>query len=131
MIGIVIVVHTPLGGALLNCASHVLGHVEDVSVHDILPDDKPDVLAPQVLRDILQADHGDGVLVLTDLVGATPANIAKRAVAEAQASGVPCCVVAGLNTPMLLRALTYRDQPLSEMREKALSGGMQGVLRVD
>jgi PTS system ascorbate-specific IIA component len=131
MIGIVIVVHTPLGGALLNCASHVLGQVEDVSVHDILPDDKPDVLAPQVLRDILQADHGDGVLVLTDLVGATPANIAKRAVAEAQASGVPCCVVAGLNTPMLLRALTYRDQPLSEMREKALSGGMQGVLRVD
>jgi len=131
MIGIVIVVHTPLGGALLNCASHVLGQVEDVSVHDILPDDKPDALAPQVLRDILQADHGDGVLVLTDLVGATPANIAKRAVAEAQASGVPCCVVAGLNTPMLLRALTYRDQPLSEMREKALSGGMQGVLRVD
>ncbi|MDQ2138320.1 PTS sugar transporter subunit IIA [Alcaligenaceae bacterium A4P071] len=131
MIGIVIVVHTPLGGALLNCASHVLGQVEDVSVHDILPDDKPDDLAPQVLRDILEADHGEGVLVLTDLVGATPANIAKRAVAEAQASGVPCCVVAGLNTPMLLRALTYRDQPLSEMREKALSGGMQGVLRVD
>jgi PTS system ascorbate-specific IIA component len=40
-------------------------------------------------------------------------------------------VLAGLNTPMLLRALTYRGLPLAETREKALAGGVQGVLRVD
>ncbi|MFA4915031.1 MAG: PTS mannose transporter subunit IIA [Alcaligenaceae bacterium] len=131
MTGIVIVVHTPLGGALLNCASHVLGKVDGIAVHDILPDDMPDDIAPLVLADILRADRGDGVLVLTDLVGATPANIAKRAVADAQSQGVSCCVVAGLNTPMLLRAVTNRDLSLSDIREKALAGGMQGCLRVD
>lgn len=131
MTGIVIVVHTPLGGALLNCASHVLGKVDGIAVHDILPDDMPDDIAPLVLADILRADRGDGVLVLTDLVGATPANIAKRAVADAQSQGVSCCVVAGLNTPMLLRAVTNRNLSLSDIREKALAGGMQGCLRVD
>lgn len=131
MTGIVIVVHTPLGGALLNCAAHVLGTVDGVAVHDILPDDKPDDLAPRVLADILHADRGEGVLVLTDLIGATPANIAKRAVADAQSQGVSCCVVAGLNTPMLLRAVTNRDLSLADIREKALAGGMQGCLRVD
>lgn len=131
MTGIVIVVHAPLGQALLNCAAHVLGPIEDVTVHDIEADDMPDDVTPEVLRDILRADHGGGVLVMTDLVGATPANVAKRAVADAQAQGVPCCVVAGLNTPMLLRALTYRTSNLAQTREKALAGGVQGVLRVD
>jgi PTS system ascorbate-specific IIA component len=130
--GIVIVVHAPLGTALRDCASHVMGDVtEGMAVHDIQPDAMPDLLAPQVLQDILHADHGSGVLVLTDLIGATPANIAKRAVAEAQAQGVQCSVLAGVNTPMLLRALTYRNLSLTETREKALTGGVEGVLRVD
>lgn len=131
MTGIVIVVHTPLGGALLDCASHVLGKLDGIVVHDVQPDDMPDDIAPRVLADILRADQGDGVLVLTDLVGATPANIAKRAVADARSQGVSCCVVAGLNTPMLLRAATNRNLSLADIREKALAGGMQGCLRVD
>ncbi len=131
MVGIVIVAHAPLGQAIMNCTAHVMGKVENVAVHDIEPDDMPDDLAPAVLKDIQTADHGAGVLVLTDLVGATPANIAKRAVDDANALGVHCCVLAGLNTPMLLRALTYRDLPLEQIREKALSGGVEGVLRVD
>jgi len=132
MTGIVIVVHTPLGSAMLDCAGHVMGAVGDVAVHDIMADDMPDARTPAVVADILRLGRdGNGVLVLTDLVGATPANIAKRAVLEAQAQGVQCAVLAGLNTPMLLRALTYRNLSLAETREKALAGGVQGVLRVD
>jgi PTS system ascorbate-specific IIA component len=131
MTGIVIVVHTPLGSAMLDCASHVMGKVDDVGVHDIHADDAPEDKVPGVLADIMRLGREDGVLVLTDLVGATPANIAKSAVIEAQAQGVQCAVLAGLNTPMLLRALTYRKLPLAETREKALAGGVQGVLRVD
>jgi PTS system ascorbate-specific IIA component len=132
MTGIVIVVHTPLGSAMMDCAGHVMGQVKEVSVHDIHADDMPEAMTPGVVADILRlGKDGAGVLVLTDLVGATPANIAKRAVVEAQAQGVQCAVLAGLNTPMLLRALTYRDLPLAETREKALAGGVQGVLRVD
>lgn len=130
--GIVIVVHAPLGAAMRECASHVMGNLDGMlAIHDIQPEDLPDDLAPAVLKDILEQDHGGGVLVLTDLIGATPANISKRAVADAQAQGIQCCALAGLNTPMLLRALTYRNLSLAETREKALAGGVQGVLRVD
>ena len=94
-----------------------------LAIHDIQPEDLPDDLAPAVLKDILDQELGGGVLVLTDLIGATPANIAKRAVADAQAQGIQCCVLAGLNTPMLLRALTL-SQPAAgrDAREKALAG---------
>jgi PTS system ascorbate-specific IIA component len=132
MTGIVIVVHAPLGDAMREFAEHVLGEAAgQMAVHDIQPDETPDDRAPAVLRDILAADSGAGVLVLTDLIGATPANIAKRAVADAQARGTQCALVAGLNTSMLLRALTSRDRSLAETREKALAGGVQGCLRVD
>ncbi|CPK24210.1 PTS system IIa component [Bordetella pertussis] len=132
MTGIVIVVHAPLGSAMRESVAHVLGDAtEALAVHDIHPEDLPDDAAPRVLADILRVDQGQGVLVLTDLIGSTPANIAKRAVADAQAQGIQCCVLAGLNTPMLLRALTYRNLSLAETREKALAGGVQGCLRVD
>jgi len=132
MTGIVIVVHAPLGEAMREFAIHVLGEAGgQMSVHDIQPDDMPEDQVPALLRDIRAADEGQGVLVLTDLIGATPANIAKLAVAEAQALGTQCCVVAGLNTSMLLRALTSRDQGLAQARAKALAGGVQGCLQVD
>lgn len=132
MTGIVIVVHAPLGVAMREFAVHVLGEAGGMmGVHDIQPDDMPEDQAPIVMRDIRAADQGQGVLVLTDLIGATPANIAKRAVSEAQALGTQCCVVAGLNTSMLLRALTTRDQGLAQTRAKALAGGVQGCLQVD
>jgi PTS system mannose-specific IIA component len=132
MTGIVIVVHAPLGEAMREFAVHVLGDAgNEMIVHDIQPDDMPENLAPIVMRDIRAADKGDGVLVLTDLIGATPANIAKLAVTDAQALGTQCCVVAGLNTSMLLRALTSRDHGLDETRSKALVGGVQGCLQVD
>jgi PTS system ascorbate-specific IIA component len=133
MTGIVIVVHAPLGEAMAEMARHVLGDsvADTLAVHDILPEDQPEERAPEVLADIRRLARENGALVLTDLVGATPANIAKRAVAQAQTEGLICCVLAGLNTPMLLRALTYRGLSLAETREKALAGGVQGCLRVD
>lgn len=133
MTGIVIVVHAPLGEAMHEMARHVLGDgiADTLAVHDIQPDDQPEDRVPAVLADIRRLGSENGVLVLTDLVGATPANIAKRAVAQAQLEGLTCCALAGLNTPMLLRALTYRNLSLAETREKALMGGVQGCLQVD
>jgi PTS system ascorbate-specific IIA component len=133
MTGIVIVVHAPLGEAMSEMARHVLGDsvADTLAVHDILPEDQPETRVPEVLADIRRLARDNGALVLTDLVGATPANIAKRAVTQAQTEGLTCCVLAGLNTPMLLRALTYRGLSLAETRGKALAGGVQGCLRVD
>ena len=70
-------------------------------------------------------DEGDGVLVLTDVYGATPGNIAARLLEPGKVEGI-----AGVNLPMLVRALTYRNEPLRTVVAKAMSGGVEGVFKM-
>ena len=126
MIGILIVSHGAFGEALIHSASHVLGKRPlylrqlGVTVHD-----DPDALIP-VAEDLIRfLDQGQGVLVLTDIYGATPSNIAARLLRPGRVEGL-----AGVNLPMLIRALTYREEPLLAMREKAFSGATEGVTRM-
>ena len=87
----------------------------------------PDCDPERVLQDARRAagrlDSGDGVLVLTDVYGATPSNIACRLSDFRRVR-----VVAGVNLPMLLRVLNYPDLQLDELAAKAISGGQDGVL---
>ena len=123
MIGILIVSHGAFGEALIHCASHVLGkrplHVQQlgVTIHD-----DPEAILPQAQELLKTLDDGSGVLIFTDILGATPSNIAARLLVSGRVEGV-----AGVNLPMLIRALTYRDQPLAEVVQKATSGGRDGV----
>lgn len=127
MIGILIVAHGTLGESLIHCASHCMGgrplHLRavGVTVHD-----NPDAILPQCQELVRQLDEGEGVLVFSDICGATPYNIATRLLDPGRVE-----VVAGINLPMLLRALTYRSKPLAELVEKALSGGRDGVMQVE
>ena len=73
-----------------------------------------------------EVDGGDGVLILTDAIGATPGNVATRLADTDQVE-----VLAGVNLPMLLRAVCYRGDRLPDVAEKALAGGRQGMQRVD
>ena len=126
MIGILIVAHGAFGEALIHSASHVLGkrplrvRQVGVTVHD-----DPAAILPQALDLVRQLDEGDGVLVLTDIYGATPGNIALKLLVPGRVEGV-----SGVNLPMLIRALTYRDQGLALVVEKALSGGTAGVIHM-
>ena len=72
-----------------------------------------------------QLDDGDGVLVLTDIYGATPGNIALKLLEAGKVEGI-----SGVNLPMLIRALTYRDKGLKNAVAKALSGGTEGVVHM-
>ena len=126
MIGILIVSHGAFGESLIHSASHVLGKRPlylrqlGVTVHD-----DPDAILP-VAEDLIRfLDQGQGVLVLTDIYGATPSNIAVKLLQPGRVEGV-----AGVNLPMLIRALTYRDEPLEAVLEKALSGATEGVMRM-
>jgi PTS system ascorbate-specific IIA component len=126
MIGILIISHGAFGESLIHSASHVLGkrplYVRQVgiTVHD-----DPDALIP-VAEDLIRfVDRGDGVLVLTDIYGATPSNVASRLLKPGRVEGL-----AGVNLPMLIRALTYREEPLETVMAKALSGGTEGVIRM-
>jgi len=127
MIGILIVAHGTLGESLIHCASHCMGgrplHLRavGVTVHD-----EPDAILPQCRELVRQLDDGDGVMVFSDICGATPCNIATRLRDAGRVE-----VITGVNLPMLLRALTYRDKPLAEVVQKALSGGRDGVMRME
>jgi PTS system ascorbate-specific IIA component len=74
---------------------------------------------------VAMADTGEGVLVMTDVFGATPANIALKLLKPGKIEGI-----AGINLPMLLRALTYRDNDMQTLITKAVSGGRDGVLHM-
>ena len=126
MIGILIVSHGALGESLIHAASHVLGkrplrvRQVGVTVHD-----DPEAMQAQARDLVKQLDEGTGVLVLTDIYGATPGNIALALLERGRVEGV-----SGVSLPMLVRALTYRHCPLAEVVEKALSGGHEGVVHM-
>jgi PTS system ascorbate-specific IIA component len=87
--------------------------------------DDPEAILPQARNLVRELDEGDGVLVLTDIYGATPGNIALRLLVPGRIEGV-----SGVNLPMLVRALTYREHGLATAVEKALSGGTEGVVHM-
>lgn len=127
MTGVVIVAHAPVASAMLSCIVHVLGRTPDhVVAVDILPD--ADVLQSrkQLEQAFEMVDQGAGVLILADLFGATPCNLAMEVAASY--TGSPCSLISGLNAPMLLRTLTYREQALAVLSEKAVLGGRNGIV---
>ena len=127
MVGILIVAHGAFGEALIHCASHVLGKRPPlvrqlgVTIHD-----DPEAILPQAEELVKQLDDGTGVLVFTDILGATPSNIATRLLVPGRVEGV-----SGVNLPMLIRALTYREEPLASVTAKAISGGQAGVVHMN
>lgn len=126
MVGILIIAHGTLGESLIHSASHVMGGRPaqlaqiGVSMHD-----DPQLVLPQAVKSLRILDEGDGVLVLSDVYGATPSNIACRLLVPGKIEGV-----AGVNLPMLVRALTYRNEPLKTVVSKAVSGGIEGVMHM-
>lgn len=126
MIGILIISHGDLGDSLIHCANHVMGKMPKYLMHfGVNVQDNPDVVIPKALELLRQLDRGDGVLILSDICGATPCNIASRLVNTGR---VEC--LAGVNLSMLVRALTYRNESLEVVVEKALTGGKEGVMRI-
>ncbi len=126
MVGILILAHGTLGESLIHCASHVMGSRPlQLSQLGVTVHDDPEAILPHAVKLTKQLDQGDGVLVLSDICGATPCNIATRLRIPGKVE-----VVAGASLPMLVRALTYRDQPLAAVVEKAISGGVEGVMHL-
>lgn len=123
-IGVLLLSHELLGQAMLNVGVKTLSVCPLATrVLDVTQDEDPDALLTRAQQLIAELNTGDGVLVLTDLCGSTPANIACRLT---QLDHV--MVVAGLNLPMLIRVLNYPELSLAEMAERAVDGGRQGVM---
>jgi PTS system ascorbate-specific IIA component len=124
MVGLLIIAHGSFAESLVACASHVLGkRLLPVRHIGVTIYDDPDALLPRAREALTSVDEGGGVLVLTDILGATPANIATRLLVPDHVAGI-----AGVNLPMLVRVLTYAHLPLDSVIAKALSGGRDGVV---
>ena len=127
MIGILILAHGTLGESLIHCASHVLNkRPARLRQLGVTAQDDPLLLLPHARALIKDLDDGSGVLILSDMYGGSPSNIAAKLLIPGHVEGV-----AGVNLPMLIRALTYRDLPLLKVLDKALAGASEGVMRME
>lgn len=126
MIGLFLITHTSYGESLIQCACHVLNRRPPQIVQlGISAQDDPHDVMPLAENLLKLVDSGEGVLVLTDIYGATPANIAMKLLQPGRVEGI-----AGVNLPMLLRALTYRDKDMETLLARATTGGRDGVLNM-
>ena len=135
MIGILVVTHGSIGEALLTSASQILGSMPpQVATLSVWRQDDPDDLVLRARELIDTLDAGDGVLVLTDIFGATPGNVVSRLLQDGRIEGV-----SGVSLPMLLRVLTGRNggkigatgNKLRGGVERALSGGAEGLVHMN
>lgn len=127
MIGLFLITHSSYGESLIQCACHVLNsrpvQMAQLGVSD---QDDPLDLLPLARRWLSVVDSGEGVLLLTDIFGATPSNLALKLCEPGKVEAV-----AGVNLPMLLRTLTYRErETLPGLVNRAVSGGRDGVMAI-
>ena len=125
MNGILIIAHAPLASALRQCVLHVFpDNPAGVMSIDVQPNVPPEETLAQA-RILFKQMGTSHALVLADVFGATPCNVAQKLV-----DGVNSKLIAGINLPMLLRTVSYRHEPLDALIARALAGGTQGVMQV-
>jgi PTS system ascorbate-specific IIA component len=122
-VGVLLITHDNIGTVLLRTAIEVLGVCPLSTSTVAAPSDcDPERVLAHARQAAEELDSGSGVLVLTDLYGATPSNVACRLHNSHELR-----VVSGLNLPMLIRVLNYPDLDLDELQQKAVSGGRDGI----
>lgn len=128
MIGILIIAHGTLGESFVHCASHVMGACPPLFKQlGVSVEDDPVELLPRA-RELVRELHDEGcggVLVLSDIFGATPCNIVGQILEAGKVEGI-----AGVNLPMVIRALAYRNLALDALLEKVMEGGSAGIIHV-
>ena len=124
-VGLLLVSHNHIGIEMLNTARQMLTHCPlPAKVLDIRITDKAEDIQQQLQERLIGLDQGSGILILTDMFGSTPSNIA-CAVSDHH----NIRIVSGLNLPMLIRVLNYPNLNLEQLEQKAVTGGKEGVAR--
>ncbi len=126
MISILLITHGELGKSLIECATHVLGDkplfLESLSIEN---DCTHESMFKQISERINLLDQGDGVLILTDIFGATPCNIITKIIKPGKVSAI-----AGVNLSMLIRTISYRNEPFDSLISKAIQGAQDGIIHI-
>jgi PTS system ascorbate-specific IIA component len=126
MIGLLLITHDTLGESLIQCACHVLNKRPGQLLQlGVAAGDDPADLLPLARQMLALVDSGEGVLIITDIYGASPSNLAAKLLEAGKVEGL-----AGANLPMLLRAINYRDKGMETLLSRATGGGRDGVLNM-
>ena len=126
MIGILLITHGSYGEALVQNACHVLNkRPPQLNQLGLSAQDDPLDLLPLAQQMLNLVDDGEGALILTDIFGATPANLVLKLLEPGRFEGLT-----GVNLPMLLRALNYRDKGMATLLVRARDGGRDGILNM-
>lgn len=121
MIGVVICTHLSLAEALIETTKMIVGDLPAAEAVSVRPGDAPDTVRDRLQSAIARVDDGDGVVLLCDMFGGTPANLAIPMISERVE------VVTGVNLPMLLKLFTHRDRPLAEVAASLCEHARQSI----
>ena len=126
MIGILLITHGELGKSLIECATHILGDkpalLESLTIENDCAHEK---MFSDISEKIKVLDQGKGVLILTDIFGATPCNIITKIIQPGKVDAI-----AGVNLSMLIRSINYRHEPFDTLIAKAIQGALDGIIHI-
>ena len=126
MIGILLITHGELGKSLIECATHVLGDkpkfLDSLTIEN---DCAHDNMYKEISEKINILDRGKGVLILTDIFGATPCNIITKVIKPGRVNAI-----AGVNLSMLIRSISYRHESFDTLIAKAIEGAQDGIIHI-
>lgn len=126
MIGILLITHGELGKSLIECATHVLGDkpkfLDSLTIEN---DCAHDNMYKEISEKINLLDQGKGVLILTDIFGATPCNIITKIIEPEKVNAI-----AGVNLSMLIRSISYRHESFDTLIAKAIEGAQDGIIHI-
>ena len=123
---ILLIAHAPLANALRDCALHVFPDCAQAIIAIDVPPDEPPEQTLANAKELMMGHAAQDTLILTDVLGATPAHVAQRLVDDVQSH-----LIAGVNLPMLLRTVCYRHEDVHALAKRAVDGGAQGVVQVE
>jgi len=124
-VGVMLVTHPGVGSAMLHIASRIVGKSTlPIKCLEVPPDAPLDPVYERARSMLKVLDRGAGVLVLTDIFGATPHNVAQQMACNKRGT----TVLSGLNLPMLVRVFNYPQDDLDTLASKAAEGGSRGIM---
>ena len=118
MLGIVLVAHNQLAESMKSVAEHVVGPLDDVLCVSVFPEDDIDQKRREISTKIQQSNRGKGVVLLTDMFGGTPSNLAISLMQEGKGE-----VISGMNIPMLVKLIRERKKSLKEAVKLSAESG--------
>lgn len=122
-VALLLVTHKKIASSLIEVASSIVNDApENLACVEVSMDAPIESTESMINDKLQQLDQTDGTLILTDMYGSTPSNIANKFAQQKNTR-----LVSGLNLPMLVKIMNYRDLPLAELSEKTLSGGKQSI----